>query len=114
MADSQKTWAIIVGIVLLLVGVLGFVMTSPLFGYFAVGTLHNVVHLVTGAIFLWAGFGGFAKSANKWLGVIYILIGIVGFFVALTFLEMTAGNDPDNWLHLAIGIVSAGVGFMAE
>jgi len=113
---GQKLWAQIIGIVLILVGILGFFMSSPLLGFFGVNGLHNGVHIVTGLIFLWAGFAGNApvKKVNQWLGVIYILIGIVGFFVALTFLNMEAGMDPDNWLHLVIGVVSAIVGWTAK
>ena len=113
----QKTWAMIIGIILLLVGILGFVMSSPLLGIFPVNTLHNVVHLVTGLIFVWAGFSSnmsMTKGTNQWLGVIYILVGIIGFFGVLGFLAISGGADPDNFLHLGIGIVSALIGWMAK
>ncbi|MEK6826552.1 MAG: DUF4383 domain-containing protein [Nanoarchaeota archaeon] len=112
MANTQKTWAIIAGIVLVLIGLLGFIQ-SPLLGIFSVNALHNLVHIVTGAIFLWAGFtkSKVVKQTNQWLGVIYIAVALIGFFGLLTFLAVNAGNDPDNWLHLILGIVSAGVGW---
>jgi hypothetical protein len=114
--NIQKTWAIIIGIVLLLTGVLGFVMSSPLLGLVAVNALHNVVHLLTGAIFLWAGLSESAptKKVNQWLGVVYVLVAILGFFGLLTFLDVMGGMDFDNWLHLGIGLVSALIGWMVD
>ncbi len=112
--ETQKLWAQIIGVVLLLVGILGFFM-NPLFG-FQVNTLHNVVHLVTGAIFAWAGFskGAPTKATNKWLGVVYILVGIVGFFNISAINSLLAINSADNWLHIVIGVVSAAIGWFAK
>ena len=114
--NTQQTWATIIGIILLLVGVLGFVMSSPLLGLFGVNATHNIVHLLTGAIFLWAGLSSSAptKATNKWLGVIYIVVAIVGFLGFLSFLEVMGGMDLDNWLHLVIGVVSVLIGWMAN
>ena len=109
---AQQTWAKVIGVILLLVGVLGFFMGGSVFG-FQVNGLHNIVHLVTGAIFAWAGFaaGAPTKKVNQWLGVIYILVGIVGFFALQ---DLLALNPADNWLHLVIGVVSAGIGWKGE
>lgn len=113
---AQNLWAQIIGVILLLVGILGFVMSSPLLGFFEVNLLHNIVHIATGLIFIWAGFSKSAPTmaVNKWLGVIYILVGIVGYFGVLSFLAVMGGTDPDNFLHLGIGIVSALIGWMAS
>ena len=113
---AQRGWATIIGIVLLLVGIVGFFMDSPLFGLAGTNTSHNLVHLVTGAIFLWAGLSrkAPAMAVNKWLGVIYILVAILGFLGLLAFLNVGGGMDFDNWLHLVIGVVSAGFGWFAR
>ena len=113
---AQKLWAQIIGIILLLVGLLGFFMSSPLLGIFEVNMLHNLVHIITGAVFLWAGFAKKApvKKINQWLGVIYVIVGVIGFFGALEFLNVAGGNDPDNWLHLVIGVVSALIGWKSK
>ena len=62
---ANQTWAKIIGVVFLLVGVLGFIMGGSVFG-FAVNGLHNIVHLLTGAIWAWAGFsaGAPVKKVN--------------------------------------------------
>ncbi|MBX4196644.1 DUF4383 domain-containing protein [Candidatus Pacearchaeota archaeon] len=110
---AQKTWAWIIGIVLVLTGLLGFV-NDPVLGIFNVNGLHNTVHILTGLVFIWGAWGGFARPVNKSVGVIYILLALLGFFVPLTFLDLSAGADPDNFLHLGVGIISALVGWMAD
>ncbi len=106
----QENWAKIIGIILILVGVVGFFVGDNLLG-FDINSAHNVVHIITGIIFAWAGFAGSgAKVVNTWLGVIYVVVGIVGFFNVLGFLNV---NVADNWLHLIIGVVSAGIGWKA-
>jgi hypothetical protein len=111
---ANKTWAMTIGVVLLLVGLLGFIMDSPLLGIFGVNTLHNIVHLLTGALFLWAGMKGQAKTYNKWFGWVYLLVAVLGFFGLLTFLEVAGGNDYDNYLHVVIGLVSVLIAWKAS
>ena len=106
---SGKGWAKIIGVILLLVGVLGFFTGDSVLG-FMVNPQHNIVHLLTGLIFAIAGFGsGSAKGVNTWLGIIYIVVAILGFFVA-SFASLLAINTADSWLHLVIGIISTWVG----
>ena len=109
---ANQTWAKVIGVVLLLVGILGFFM-APVLGIFEVNGLHNIVHLVTGAIFAWAGFMASAptKKVNQWLGVIYIIVGVVGFFALQ---DLLALNMNDNILHLVIGAVSAFIGWKKD
>ena len=80
---------------------------------FGVNVAHNIVHLVTGLVFAWAGFAKDAplKGVNKTIGVIYIIVGIVGFFGVLAFLNV---NTADNVLHLVIGVIAAAIGWFAE
>ncbi len=109
---ANQTWAKVIGVVLILVGLLGFFMGDNVFG-FQVNLLHNLVHLITGVIFAWAGFsaGAPTKKVNTWLGVIYLLLGIIGFFALQ---DLLALNTADNWLHIVIGVISAWVGWKAE
>jgi hypothetical protein len=109
----QKTIAQVVGVVLTLVGVAGFFSGGSLFG-FQVNALHNIVHLVTGLIGVWAGFtagGVHSRAYNKWLGVVYIVVALLGFLAPGLMLSILAINTADNFLHLVIGVVLAGVGF---
>ncbi|HLD12389.1 MAG TPA: DUF4383 domain-containing protein [Candidatus Nanoarchaeia archaeon] len=108
----QTTWAKILGFVLLIVGVLGFFMTSPLLSIFEVDFLHNLIHVVTGLLGIWAAFGGWATMFNKWFGSIYLLLAILGFFGAVD--SIMAINAADHWLHLIIGLVTVGIGFGTE
>ncbi len=66
-----KTAAILFGIVFLAIGILGFVpsITAPdangmpmLLGIFHVNTLHNIVHLASGAVALLCGMSGAGAS----------------------------------------------------
>jgi hypothetical protein len=107
-AETQKTYAMVVGVVLLLVGLLGFFMASPLLGLFGVNAVHNVIHLVSGAAALWLATKGMAKLFNKWFGVVYLLVAVLGFLNVLGFLAV---NGADNWLHLVLGGVSLGVAY---
>ncbi len=83
-----KTLGMLFGIVFLGVGILGFVpgVTSDvngmpmLLGIFHVNTAHNLVHIVSGAIFLFAAMSG-AGAARLWFqifGVIYAIVAVLG------------------------------------
>ena len=51
-----KQVCMILGVVFLLVGILGFVMPGLLGAHLTLA--HNIVHLVTGALALWFGLKG--------------------------------------------------------
>jgi hypothetical protein len=117
MEKGTQTWfATILGAVLLLVGIIGFI-NNPVLGLFPVNGLHNAVHLLTGLVFLgvgvWGSMGS-ARTTNKVLGIVYLLVAIVGFVWGLSFLQVGVGNDPDNYLHLLLGIAPLAVGFWAK
>ena len=108
----------IFGVVLLTVGLLGFVpgITSngELFGIFHVDTGHNLVHLTTGALALWAGMVG-ANAARFYFrafGVVYALVAVLGFFSGPNdVLGFIANNGADNWLHMAIALTALALGY---
>ncbi len=112
---ANQTWAKLIGIVLVLVGILGFITGDTLFG-FQLNGLHNIVHIVTGLLALWAGFssgGNYAKTYNILFGLVYLVVALVGFFSVGAIVDLLALNSADNWLHVVIAIVSLGVGFWA-
>jgi hypothetical protein len=110
-----KTVVMILGLVFVLIGVLGFFMESPLFGLFEVDNMHNIVHLVSGVIALaMASMGeSSAKTYGKIFGVIYALVTVLGFVMGTD--DMLLGimeiNANDNYLHLLLAVILLYVGF---
>ena len=124
--SPNRLIATIFGAVYLLVGALGFAYTGGIgfvatqggliLGIFEVNPLHNIAHLLIGAALLIAGLlsAVAAKTVNIVVGAAYLLLGIVGFFLAGTGANILALNTPDHFLHLASAIVLLGVGLGAE
>ena len=84
--------------------------------WFQVNSAHNWVHIISGIIGLLAGLtaaGAYAGTYNKVFGIVYLLVGILGFFSIDFLMELLMLNTADNWLHLVIGVVTAWVGFKA-
>jgi hypothetical protein len=116
-----RGYAALVGVVLVAIGLLGFV-DNPLVGsanaVFPTGAAHNVLHLVTGlaALFIAFGLSG-AAQANAVIafGVLYAVV-----FVAVLLSPTLFGlfdpqvTVPDHVLNAAIGIASITVGSMAR
>jgi hypothetical protein len=72
-----KVYAQIVGVVLLLVGVVGL-FSATLLGA-RTTAIHNLIHLVSGAIGASTGFSGSGYRAFAQIfGVVYALVGIIG------------------------------------
>lgn len=104
------------GVVYLLVGLAGFTVTgdvdfvgeegASLLG-FGVNGLHNIVHLLVGAVLLGGAAAGHnaARAANLAIGVVYLLIGIAGPFVQDTAVDIVGLNGPDHLLHLGSAIL---------
>jgi hypothetical protein len=125
-SSPNRIVATVFGAVYLLVGVLGFTATSGvgfvstdgglLLGIFEVNPLHNIAHLLIGAALLVAGLANAraAKAVNTTVGAVYLLLGIVGFFLVNTAANILALNTADHFLHLASAVVLLGVGVGAE
>ena len=111
-ADVQKTYAMVLGVVLVLLGLVGFV-NNPVLGLFGVNTLQNVVHLLGGAAVLWFGYKGAGKATNMWLGIAGLVLGILWFIPGVGgLLTQFFGIDANiSYLHLAVGVVSLGVAY---
>ena len=111
---TQKIMYVLGG-VFVLVGLLGFIMPSPLFGLFAVDTMHNIVHLLSGILAIWFAKMGPDKAAMfaKILGLVYLLVTILGFLMVdkCSILGLIHINSTDNYLHLVLAVVLLYVGF---
>jgi hypothetical protein len=110
-------FALVFGAVYVLIGIAGFFVTgfddfaakdySEELILFPVNPLHNIVHIVVGA--LWLGAAGrheSAKNVNLLIGAVYALVAILGFFGALKFLAIEDAGSADNFLHLATALLS--------
>ncbi len=113
-----KAFAIIFGIGFFLIGILGFIPqftpNEHLLGLFYVNTFHNMVHLVSGALFFWVGMKGVQASQIffRVFGVIYLLVAILGFFYKnQAILGLMSNNMADTWLHLVLSFVMLYIGF---
>ena len=123
------TLATVFGVVFLLVGIVGFFPSPPApdalpltvehghglaMGLFPVNTLHNVVHLLFGALGLMAA-GGMLLSARtyfQFLAIAYALLAVLGLVPAT---QTTFGMIPiygnDVWLHALIAVTAGVIGF---
>jgi hypothetical protein len=103
----------LLGAVFIILGLLGFVMKSPLLGLFAVDTLHNIIHLASGILALiFASRGDSqARMFALVLGVVYALVTVLGFMAGDgKILGLIVVNGADNVLHLILAVVLLAVG----
>ncbi len=112
-----KTLAWAFGVVLTLIGVLGFVpgVTTDmmLLGIFHVDTLHNIVHVVSGLAALAAAYGMYSTRLYfQVFGVVYGLVAVLGFVTGGAILFET--NMADNLLHVVIAAVALYAGFFVK
>jgi hypothetical protein len=119
------------GAAFLLVGILGFIpgITSnfdeiefagtdsqaELFGIFQVSILHNIVHLLFGALGIWAArtwttARGFLLAA----GAVYLVLFVYGMVVDRDAdANFVPVNTADDWLHLALAVGMLAVGLLS-
>src|SRR5580658_8730844 len=111
-----KTYAVVIGLVLTIVGIIGFVKGMPGMMGLQFSMIHNVIHLGSGLIGLAAGLGGGEKGGRayaKIFGLIYTVVAILGFAgvpaILMTDLNI---NLYYNIIHLAVGLLGLLAGFM--
>ncbi len=106
-----RLYARVVGIVVILIGVLGLILGEELLaGAFNIDIVEDIVHLASGALLLYAGFAardaGLVRNIVGGLGVVYLLVGLLGFVVPDLFgLLPHEYTIYDNLLHLVLGIL---------
>ena len=114
-----KRFAQILGVVLILVGLVGLVLGDKVWlGILNVDIVEDIVHLATGGLLAYVGFSGMdlsaARSVVLALGVVYLLVGILGFFVPTLFGLIPNGYTVfDDLLHLALGVLGIVVALSA-
>jgi hypothetical protein len=113
-----KTIAIVFGIIMFVVGVLGFVKEAApggmLLGIFHVNAEHNFVHILTGAASILCGITSIyaSKLFFQIFGVIYGIVAVLGFYYGdQNILGLIANNQADSFLHIAIALFALYLGF---
>jgi hypothetical protein len=118
----NSTVAAIFGAVYTLVGLAGFFVSetfaatddNTLLG-FEVNHLHNIVHLLIGLALLGASRRTeTARRLNLLIGATYVLLGIVGWFIQETAVNVVALNEADHLLHLVSGALLVAVAVGAD
>jgi hypothetical protein len=128
-----RVYALVLGIVFVLVGIAGFIpaLVTPvhpgdpplglsgsygrLLGLFPVNVLHNLVHVALG---VWAlascGRDGAARIFARGNAIIYAVLGVFGLIPGLhTLFGLVPLYSHDVWLHLVLAAIGAYFGWMA-
>ena len=124
MRTTTQKVAMVFGVVFLLVGVLGLLVSGGmemtaddgaapmLLGLFPVNLLHNLVHIAFGvwgllAARTWSG----AKMFCRVGAVIYLVLALLAFVDPTTFGLVPIGGN-DIWLHLVLALALGYFGFV--
>ena len=129
---TTRTFALIFGVVFLLVGIAGFIpglvqMPHPehpplevdsgygiLFGLFPVNVLHNIVHLLFGVwgLAAYRSLSG-ARTYARAVAIIYAVLTIAGVVPGLdTMFGLVPLFSNDIWLHALLAVVAAYFGWV--
>ncbi len=115
--------ALAFGAVYTLVGIAGFFVSETfadqtdnnLLGLFQVNHLHNIVHLLIGVALIAASRRlDTARGANLAIGATYLVLGVIGWFIQDTEVNVIALNEADHVLHLLSGALLLAVALLAD
>ncbi|HEX6999329.1 MAG TPA: DUF4383 domain-containing protein [Gammaproteobacteria bacterium] len=127
-----RNFALVYGIVFLLVGIAGFVpgFVTPmgpadpplevtagagrLFGFFPVNYLHNIVHIAFGVwgLAVYRNASGAVMYARA-VAVVYAVLTVLGLIPAAnTLFGLVPLHSHDVWLHLLLAAIAAYFGFV--
>ena len=115
-----RTYAGVVGVVVILIGVVGLLLgEQSLLGLVNIDIVEDIIHLVTGGLLAYVGFGqrdeGLARSVVGGLGVVYLLVGVLGFILPFLFGLLPHGYSiVDNIIHLALGVAGIAVALSSQ
>lgn len=111
----KKTYALVLGIVLAIVGILGL-FTEAILGIFGVNLFQSVLHLVAAGFGIYAGTKGDGMSYSMIIGYIGVALAVLGFIPGVKDLLLTLLNinTATTLLHLVIGAVSLAVHYAVK
>ena len=129
-----KTIATVLGVAFILVGLVGFIVPGFLGTHLSL--VHNLVHLISGAVSLYFGLKGTLAGARAFClasGAVYGLLGVAGFLLGgdkqHTIEGITHGPDSrlltvlpgalelgsmDHTIHVLLGIVYLAGGLLTR
>lgn len=123
MVTTPKNAAMVLGLIFVIVGALGFAPSNPVVGadgIFVANATHNWIHVGSGIVLLIGAYSALTPSlALKIVGIVYAVVAILGFVLPMDngmMFGMIAMNTADKWLHvvLALVLLYAGFGLAAE
>jgi hypothetical protein len=109
-----KLYARMTGLILLVIGVMGF-LTDDLLGLIQFDAVHNMIHFLIAAIAMYVGFGtddtGLPHLFAEVVGCVFVLLGLAGFINPVLFGLLGPFHlEPfENLLHLMLGLWGIGV-----
>ena len=118
-ARLARTWLLLAGAILIVVGVLGF-FPNPLVGpngLVATDNLHNIVHILTGVLALGLAYGmsNDIGTAAILFGALYAVVFIATVVSPTLFgLFSVPVNAIDHVIHIGLAVVSLTLGYMAR
>jgi hypothetical protein len=113
MIANAKTSAMVLGVVFLIAGALGFI-PNPIVGangIFLTNQMHDWVHIASGIVLLLGAYSPLgAGMALRVVGIVYAIVAVLGFVMG-DMLFGIAMNMADHWLHVVLAIVILYAGF---
>ena len=107
-----RQYAGVLGATIIVAGVLGLILGErSLLGLLNIDILEDIIHLATGGLLAYVSFGRRDTTLARYVllgpGVVYLLVGIVGFIVPDLFGMLPHEYSVfDNLFHIALGIVN--------
>src|SRR3712207_3686573 len=111
-----RQYAQVLGVALIVIGVLGLALGDQLLlGFLNIDFVEDIIHIVSGIFLAYAGFArrgvDVARNGVLGFGLIYLLVGILGFIRPDMFGLLPHGYTiSDNLVHLLIGVANIAVG----
>lgn len=113
---NTRTASIIIGVIFLLVGIMGFfpntVIGDSHDATFHADATHSIVHIVSGVLFLLVALASPANAGMflKIFGLVYLGLGVwgaatIGTEEMTTLLGFLHVNKEDNYLHIGLGVI---------
>ncbi|MEK6825735.1 MAG: DUF4383 domain-containing protein [Nanoarchaeota archaeon] len=118
MANVQKTFALILGIILLIIGVWGLFQSNIL--GFGVNPAQSILHIIAAIFGIYVGMKGEGPGFNKSIGWIGIVLGVLGFIPSVgheaegLLMQWFNINMQTSVLHLVIGVIALVIAYAVK